>query len=371
MPTNYDALPPIAHDPAHDAVVSTLNRLRQTQREGFLSRVTGSHTAALFLREVLYWLSPSDKAPARPRSTVYRNGAYWMVRTHEEWQELDITRTNLSTVYRHCEDLIERDYRMFAAQRRTHYRIKFDKLRELMERDEILQACLESDAAAAQSRRASAQSSADPEPPPARTVNAAPCSPVNTDPCSPVNRVPCPPSVHSLEQSEGSIAITSTCSPSAHSGAAAPEPPPPARTSTLDSVETAPALPEVTFKQAQAILGAAEGTPIKEKLMRAIQFNYDKRSRLAVGYLLIWQAVSEKHGQPHGICEKHFLQSLAFAEKEVEYPDFYRALKAAWEAKPTGDYDRLFLCTRHARKLTSFFKYFEEMEGSLKKEDLL
>jgi hypothetical protein len=152
MPINYAELPPINQDPAHDAVVSTLSRLRQTQVEGFLARCTGSHAAAIFLREVLYWLSPSKKAPARPRSTVYRNGAYWMVRTQEEWKELNITRSNLAAIYRRCEDLIEIDHFMYAAQRRTHYRIKFDKLLELMERDETLQACLQCDSSAARYR---------------------------------------------------------------------------------------------------------------------------------------------------------------------------------------------------------------------------
>jgi hypothetical protein len=146
MPINYEQLPPITRDPAHYAVVSTLSRLRQTELEGFLARRTGSHAAAIFLREVLYWLSPSRKAPERPRATVYRNGHYWVARTQERWfKDNGMTRTKLETVYRRCADFIEIDHFMFASQRQTHYRIKFDKLREAMERDETLQACLKFD----------------------------------------------------------------------------------------------------------------------------------------------------------------------------------------------------------------------------------
>ena len=80
MKSNYDALPSLSHDPAHYLVVTALARLRQNQIEAFLARRTGSHAAASLLREVLYWLMPSNVAPERPRSTVYRDGHYWMVR---------------------------------------------------------------------------------------------------------------------------------------------------------------------------------------------------------------------------------------------------------------------------------------------------
>ena len=129
MKNKHAALPPLSHNPAHDRAVTTFARLRQTQVEGFLARCTGSHAAAIFTREVLYWLSPSRKAPERPRSTVYRNGHYWMARTQKDWfTEHGFTRSQLETAYGRCEDLIEIDHFMFGNQRQTHYRIKFERL---------------------------------------------------------------------------------------------------------------------------------------------------------------------------------------------------------------------------------------------------
>ena len=357
MTIDYAQLPPLAHDPAHDAVVSTLGRLRQTQCEGFLSRATGSHTAALFLREVLYWLSPSNKAPERPRATVFRNGSYWVARTQEQWKELNITRTNLATIYRRCGDLIETDHFMFGRQRQTHYRIKFEKLQELMAQDETLQACLQSDLSAAQSRRA---------------VNTVPCRPVNTGGCS--------PSLHSVCESLKSVENTGCAGAlefESPSGAAAPEPPPPARQSLLDSVEaaltSAPAQPEVTsFKQAQAILRAAEGEKLPESFNRLLP--YGEHTRLAVGFMVVLQnRYQKKTGQTYRFYEKHFLQAGDFADQtrgEYSLGDFAQVLIAAWEVKPCDGYDPLFHC-RHSHTFTLFLKHCRTMQDELSQGGLL
>lgn len=359
MTIDYSQLPSLAQDPAHDAVVSTLNRLRQTQVERFFARATGSHAAAIFLREVLYWLSPSNKASKRPRSTVYRNRYYWMARTQKQWEEEHfLSRSKLETVYERCEDFIEIDHFMFGRQRQTHYRIKFERLREEMERDEALQACLQSDLAAAKSR-------------------TAPSSKSRTPVCGSFRS----PSLHSVCDSFNSIentgcAGTCACSPSA-TGAAAPEPPPPARVSTLDSVEAAltaePAEPQVTsFKQAQAILRAAEGEKLPESFNRLLQ--YGERTRLAVGFMLVWQnRYQKKTGQTYRFYEKHLLQAGDFADRvkgTLSLVDFAQVLTAAWEVKPCKGYDPLFHC-RHSHTFTLFLKHCRTMEDELSQGGLL
>jgi hypothetical protein len=170
------------------------------------------------------------------------------------------------------------------------------------------------------------------------------------------------------------------CSPSASTVAAAPEPPPERSTeSALDSVELAPPpartlsgiapaseeRPEVAgFRQVQAILQEAEGETMTISLKRVIP--YGERTRLAVGYILIWQAALEELEQKSQFTEKHYLQALDFADGDnVSRTEFYCTLRAAWKQRPQGGFDPLFHCTRHSKKFTLFLKHYRVMEDEL------
>ena len=187
------------------------------------------------------------------------------------------------------------------------------------------------------------------------------------------------PFFNRLEEPSSSTADTGkagACAFVSPPGAAAPEPPlaPPARTQSVPDVDDAPldepeAKPEVTsFRQAQAVLQAAKGEPVKEKLQRVVP--YGERTRLALDYLLIWQAECEDRDQTYRFSEAHWLQSGELADREeVPLTVFCINLRAAWEAKPCAGYDPLFMCSHHSRKLTCFLKHFRRMADELDQQE--
>ena len=371
--------PPISDNPLHARIVDTVTKLNGDVLIGALADATGCHRAALFLKKLLYWLSPSNTAPERPRATVYRQNkadelrdpddistySYWVCISRQEWEIMGFDRWKLEKIYERCGDLVERGYFIFAAQRRTHYRIDYAKLLDIFERDKRVQCALANPSISVGKNRRPVRRISDDENERkdleegykrmtkghAETSDRSEVVPEAQKASSTeesVDEVPPPPArrpintlpeTKSIDQTITGSAGVCASSPTAPSGAAAPEPPPPARRA-LDSVEAPAAKPEVTtFKQAQAILQEAESDEtLKEKLSRVLP--YGKTTRLVVGYLLVWQAECARLDQPYRLCEAHFLQSRDFAQATgVGLMDFYRTLRAAWEVVPSEGFD--------------------------------
>ena len=93
------------------------------------------------------------------------------------------------------------------------------------------------------------------------------------------------------------------------------------------------------------------------------------RTRLVLGYLLIWQGEYEEFGQTYRFSEAHYLQSGALADREeISLSNFLGTLRAAWKTTPVEGYAPLFMCSRHSKKLTSFLTHFRRMSDELDRE---
>ena len=286
MPTTQ-ARPPIAHDPAHAHVVAACQKLRQDEIENFFTRQTGSFGASLLMREVLYWFMPNSRQPNLPRTTVHRDERYWFCRTREEWQKKhSFTRRQLETAYKRCEDFLDVDHFMFAAQRRTHYSLNFERLRELLEQDEVLRDRLSSDA-----------------------DESAP--PVGTEAYRPVGTEPAIPSVDSFREVRQTITHTERVpvvapliAPAAQSGPHLRE-----VEQELAEVENPP---ETSNQAVHVLLKASEGKPLRVKLETVRPLS--PRARLYVGYLMIWQRAFE---QDHPGRKHHFNDQHVYAARDL------------------------------------------------------
>lgn len=324
-------LPPIAQNPAHAHVVATLQGLRQNEIESFLARVTGSHTASLLAREILFWFSPCAKDPQRPRATVYKHDRYWFCRTQEEWlAKNQLTRRQLETSYARCKDFLDVDHFMFAAQRRTHYSVRWEKLRELLENDRALLGRPASDV---------------PE-----LDNA-----VRTEPATPVCTEACVPSVDSLVSLVQTITHTERVRvlPPSVAPAALPDP--------GDPVQGEP-----TRQEVHVLLKATEGKNLPQKLETVRRFS--ARTQKLVGYLLIWQRAFEKEypGRKHHFNDGHLQEAGVLADQGVSLAQFRDVLEAAWEVRGQSEgHDPLFMCRNHSRKLGLFCKHYTRMEDEL------
>ena len=340
-------LPPIAQNPAHAHVVATCQQLRQDEIENFFTRLTGSYGASLFLREVLYWFMPSGKQPHVPRTTVRRDERYWFCRSREEWAaKHSFTRYKLETIYRKCADFLDVDHFMFAAQRRTHYSIRFDKLRELIEADEILQNKLRSDV----ETNPRAVGSENPRP-------VGGCDPLpSVDSLRSV-----PPSIPNTERGpvvEPSVAPTAQTAPRLEA--------------VEQQVEERENPPELSNQKVQVILKATEGKPLEEK-SRAVRA-LSPHAKKVVGYLILWQSVFETNhpGRKHFFTDQHLSYARELADQGVPLKDFQVALLAAWEVQGSVEgHDPLFMCRNHSRKFTLFCKHFTRIEEELAGQGLL
>ncbi len=330
--------PGIHENSDHAAVIAYCEQLRQTEIESFLARQTGSHSTALFLREVLYWFKPYPKDPSRPRCTVYRNGRYWACRTREQWKtEQALSRAHLEKAYRQCKDFLEVDHFMFASQRRTHYGLNFDKLRELMENDQVLRERL---------NRASS------DVPKSRR-------PVGGKTSRPVGGMGPLPSVSSLEESKRKLNNT---------GCAGRGVPFSAPTALPEEPENPVPVP-IPVPQVLGCLKNLEGKPQREKLNAVVPLG--KRDQRALAYLLIWQAYFEQeYSKSPYFNSSHVFSAYQLSEEEVEIRRFGEVLREAWTIRGTSQPgDPLFMCRNHSRRFGLFCRHFTRMEDELLQSD--
>lgn len=350
--------PPIADNPAHAQVVALFSRLRQGEIESFFARVTGSHGAAVFLREVLYWFMPHKQRPGFPRTGIWRAERYWFCRARQEWQDKhSFSRYKLETIYRRCEVLLEVEHFMFAAQRRTHYSLRFEKLRELLEQDEPLRDKLVSGSPLDVRPEGDGKHPAEGSEIPLPVGGSYPRPSVDSQ-GSVVSRI---------NHTERGHVVAPSTEPAAQS---AP------RLASVQSVEAdleeIENPPEVSNQQVQVILKAVEGQTLRQKAEAWNRFT--GHSRLFLGYLLIWQAAFEQEhpGRKHPFNDEHLRQARALADQEVGLKPFLDVLQAAWEVRGVSEgHDPLFMCRNHSRRFGQFCKHFTRMESELAQEDLL
>ena len=363
MPTKKKSGPPIADNPAYAQVMVIYQQLHQNERESFFKRVTGSRSASILMREILNWFLPGKGDPSRPRTDIHKHDRYWFCRTRDEWKRKhEFTQQELETCYQHCADLIVRRCFMFAAQRRTHYSVHFEKLLELMKQDEVLQSQLRNGEEDGEDDNAShAVVSHHPEN--RRSVPGVIGSPVHGD--TPA------PSVIAQESADETQNNTGCAGPAAPvivvpsaSGAAAPGPLLVAQVER--AIEDMENPPELSNQKIQTMLKAVEGKDLPQK-MAAIRC-LSPYARYVLGYLVIWQqAFEEDHPRrKHHFNDEHVRAARELADQELPINRFQEVLWEAWEVRGTSEgHDPLFMCRNHSRKFGLFCKHFTRMEEEL------
>ncbi len=323
--------PKIEADRDHAAVVSIFSRLHSNDIEYFFFRVVKDRTTTIMLRELAYWFDRASKNPDYPRAKIFREGFYWVSRTKVEWHKAHgIERKEVERAYEQARELLYHKNFKFRSVPTTHWRFLFANLLHRLENDPIIRERLGGTAA-----EETADGVCENAPPPARAERVG-CSgsslTADNSECTTSNRETdiseCTESAgggsqaHIQSSSQSNQTTTSTGyagpadaggfghSPSAQSGATAPEPPPPARSASNEFPSEIPAssiteqedqelgqeeavsTQPVPAKKTRAILQAAQGLSPNEQLTRLRP--YGGVAKLALGYLLIWQALFEK-----------------------------------------------------------------------------
>lgn len=374
---------PDLHD--HALFVNVLSKLDRNQVEYFFFRLVGDRTTAIILRELAYWLDQADKDPGYPRAKPFRDGFYWVARTKQELLDAHgIKRKDVERAYAQTKDFVETKSMRWGVDRVTHWRFNFPRLLERFHADPIVRKLIDLDSmeeVAVQPATAS-----------------VPASPSSTSECTatPLNAgiAECPDSTveadipqcagvteeaaHSHNQSSsqrkqthpptGSAgpadAGTGSTSPSAPSGANAPEPPP-QRTDYIKNGTLHPA-------RVLDLLESVRGKPMAEKRKQVL--NVAARAQQAISYLMVWQRIFEIE-HPKRRCPftaQDVERAWTLADEQVELKRFHEVLVEAHEVEgPDKGKNPVYMAQYHSHEFGSFCKHFTRIEGELVRANLL